>query len=226
MVEQPASPTSVVILAGGHSSRLGRDKSMLPVNRQPLVARTVHALSALSEDLVIVTNDPGRFEALSLPARLVPDEQRGIGALMGVYSGLRAIRHPRALVVACDMPFLSLPLLRYMLTLTSGHDVVIPRLNEFLEPLHAIYSKGCLPPIKRLLDQGRRQIMAFFPEVRVRYVEEEEVNCFDPQHLSFLNVNTAEDWQRVQGLLATWDTPPPTGATKVPAGPANNAPER
>jgi molybdopterin-guanine dinucleotide biosynthesis protein A len=208
MTKQSDPPTSVVILAGGRSSRLGRDKSLLEVNGQPLVTRTVHTLSDLSDDLVIVANDPDRFEALALPARFVPDEIRGIGALMGVYSGLKAVRHPRALVVACDMPFLSLPLLRYMLPLAPGHDVVIPRLNNYLEPLHAVYDRSCLPSMKRLLDQGRRQIIAFFPEVRVRFVEEAEVDQFDPQRLSFVNVNTVEDWQQVQTLLAMSDSSP------------------
>lgn len=201
MAEQSVSPTSVVVLAGGQSTRLGKDKSHLVVCGQPLVARTVKTLSALSDDLVIVTNNPERFAVLDLPARLVPDEKRGIGALMGLYSGLKASLHPRALVVACDMPFLNLPLLHYMLPLMSGYDIVIPKMNGYLEPLHAIYDKSCLPAMKRLLDQGRRQIIAFFPEVRVRFVEEAEINRFDPQHLSFLNVNTLEDWQQVQRLL-------------------------
>jgi molybdopterin-guanine dinucleotide biosynthesis protein A len=180
---------------------MGKDKSLLLVRGQPLVARTVDTVSALSDDLIVVANSPARYEALDLQARLVPDEKRGVGALMGLYSGLRAALHPRALVVACDMPFLNIPLLRYMLQLANDHDIVIPRVNSYLEPLHAIYTKNCLPAIKELLDQGRRQIIAFFPEVRVRFVEEAEINRFDPQHLSFLNVNTAEDWQQVQNLL-------------------------
>ena len=100
------------------------------------------------------------------------------------------------------MPFLCLPLLRYMLPLASGHDVVIPRVGGYLEPLHAIYAKACLPAMAGLLKQGRRQIIAFFDEVRVRYVEEDEVDRFDPRHLSFVNINTPADWERAQQLLA------------------------
>jgi molybdopterin-guanine dinucleotide biosynthesis protein A len=100
------------------------------------------------------------------------------------------------------MPFLNLPLLRYICSLAYNYDVVIPRLEGWTEPLHAVYSQACLPPMARLLEQGKRKIIDFFPEVRVRYVEQQEIDRFDPRHLSFVNVNTPEDWQRVQNLLA------------------------
>lgn len=192
---------SAVILAGGQSRRLGLDKSLLEVAGQPLIARTVQVLAALSDDLVVVTNEPARYRRLALDVRFVADEKRGMGSLMGIYSGLKAARHAHALAVACDMPLLNLPLLRYMVPLAEGHDVVIPRVDGMVEPLHSIYGKGCLPFMARLLDQGRRKITAFFPQVRVRYVEEHELDRFDPTRLSFVNVNTPEDWEAVQGLL-------------------------
>ena len=198
---------SVVILAGGQSRRLGIDKSLLEVEDQPLLARTVQTLVTLSDDLIVVTNEAARYRALDLGVRFVPDDRRGMGSLMGIYSGLRAARYGYALAVACDMPFLSLPLLRYMASLTEGYDVVIPRLNGLVEPLHSIYGKACLPFMAELLDQGRRKITSFFPKVRVRYVEEQELAAYDPSHLSFVNVNTAEDWQRVQRLLGSAKTP-------------------
>jgi molybdopterin-guanine dinucleotide biosynthesis protein A len=197
----PSAVASVVVLAGGKSSRLGRDKALLPIGGQPMLARTVQRLSALTDDLIVVSNEPKSHGSLALAARLVPDLEPGQGSLMGIYSGLRVARHARALVVACDMPLLSIPLLWYMLSLARGYDVVIPRLNGLLEPLHAIYGKACLPPISRLLDQGQRKIIAFFQEVRVRYIEEDEVDAFDPHRLSFLNVNSLADLDRARLLL-------------------------
>jgi len=201
MSENAQTYVSAVVLAGGQSQRFGKEKSLLLVDQQPLLARTVQTLASLSDDIIVVTNEPARYEALDLPVRFVPDERRGVGSLMGIYSGLKAARRPQALTVACDMPLLNLDLLRYMLGLVEGYDVVIPRMGDLLEPLHAIYGRACLPAMARLLEQGRRQIVAFFPEVRVRYVQEDEIDRFDALHLSFFNVNTPQDWERVQHLL-------------------------
>lgn len=193
---------SAVVLAGGQSRRLGEDKSLLVLDGQPLLLRTLDRLAGVSEDLIIVANDPGRYAHLQLPARLVPDERPGVGALMGIYSGLRAARHPYVLVVACDMPFLNLPLVHHLLSLTSGYDVVIPQIGEEMEPLHAVYGKSCLPAIGQVLAQGQRRIIAFFDQVRVRHVPPDEIDRFDPEHLSFVNINTPEDWESVQALAA------------------------
>lgn len=203
MPDQPAAGISGVVLAGGRSERFGTDKAFLPICDEPLVARVVRTLASLSDDLIVVTNTPAPYAALALPVRLVGDEQPGQGSLMGVYSGLRQARHTHALVVACDMPFLSQPLLRYMTALITCCDVVVPEVNGMLEPLHAIYGEGSLPPMARLLAGGERKIIRFFPEVRVRVVKECEIDRFDPDHLSFLNVNTREDWDRIQEMLST-----------------------
>ncbi len=192
---------SAVVLAGGESRRLGQDKCMLLVEGQSLLDRTLGLLASLAGDLVVVSNDPRRTVDLPFPVRLVPDRQPGVGALMGLYSGLHAARHDRAVAVACDMPFLSLPLLRHMVSLSVDYDVVLPRLGDLVEPLHAVYGKGCLGPMERQLSRGRRRIVSFFDDVRVCYVEQAEVDRYDPRNLSFLNVNTPDDWQRVQALL-------------------------
>jgi molybdopterin-guanine dinucleotide biosynthesis protein A len=193
-------PISVVILAGGQSRRLGHDKSLLELAGQPLIGRAVARLAPLGDDLVVVANDPGRYAHLDLPVRFVADRIRGMGSLMGIFSGLTAARHSRGLVVACDMPFLNLDLLQYMIPLSGSNDVVIPRLGRMLEPLHAIYSKACLPHMGELLDRHERKITAFFGKVRVRYVEEVEIDRYDPEHLSFFNVNQPEDWRRARRI--------------------------
>jgi molybdopterin-guanine dinucleotide biosynthesis protein A len=195
-------PVSVVILAGGQSRRLGRDKSLLELGGEPLVQRVVSQLAPLSDDPIIVANEPERYATLDLAVRFVADEVRGMGSLMGIYSGLSAALHAHALVVACDMPFLNVALLRYMISLAEEHDVVIPRLDQLLEPLHAIYSKTCLPSMARLLDRRERKIISFFEAVQVRYVEKDEIDRFDAEHLSFFNVNRPEDWQQVKRVHA------------------------
>lgn len=195
-------PASAIVLAGGESRRLGRDKSLLLLEGRPLLVRTLDRLAAISDDLIVVTNTPQNYAHLDLDARLVRDQRPGVGSLMGIYSGLKAARHGRALVVACDMPFLNLALLRYLLDCGPACDVVIPRLGEWLEPLHAIYDKACLPAMEQVLAQGRRQIIAFFDRVQVCEVTAAEIDRMDPRHLSFVNVNTPQDWERVQALAA------------------------
>jgi molybdopterin-guanine dinucleotide biosynthesis protein A len=198
----PSPSISAIILAGGESRRLGQDKASLVIEGQPLLVRTLETVSQLAEDLIVVTGDVVRYRHLAPGARLIPDERPGQGSLMGVYSGLRVARHPQALVVACDLPFLSLPLLRYMVSLSPGADVVVPRIGQLMEPLHAIYSQACLAPMQEQLDAGRRRVVDFYHQVRVRYVGAGEVERLDPSHRSFINVNTPADWQRVLDILA------------------------
>lgn len=163
-----------------------------------LIEGIVEKMARIGDEVIIVTNSPQKYGHLE--ARLVGDVYPGKGSLGGIYSGIKAAHNQHSLVVACDMPFLDLRLLRYMILLSPGQDVVIPRVGELTEPLHAIYSKECLQPMERLLSAGRLKIIDFFPEVRVRYVEEQEIKLFDPQCLSFFNINTPADLQKARNL--------------------------
>jgi molybdopterin-guanine dinucleotide biosynthesis protein A len=190
---------SGVILAGGQSQRLGRDKAFLEVNGVPLIQRVTDVLACLSDDLVIVTNAPERYR--QLPGRLVGDVYPGKGALGGIYSGVLTARYHYSLVVACDMPFLNPDLLRYLMSLAEGYDAVIPVIGEgMMEAVHAVYSKACLPFVKELLLADELRIVNLFPRVRVRYVQREELLRLDPILRSFLNVNTPADWEMAERL--------------------------
>ncbi len=189
---------SAIVLAGGQSKRLGQDKALLELEGRTLIERIVTRMAQIGAEVIVVTNAPQKFAHLE--ARLVSDAYPQKGSLVGIYSGLQAAHHHHSLVVACDMPFINLDLVRHMIGLAPGYDVVIPEVDGWLEPLHALYSKNCLAPIDRLLATGRMKIIDFFPEVRVCRLAEEVVNRFDPQHLSFFNVNTAADWERVKEL--------------------------
>jgi molybdopterin-guanine dinucleotide biosynthesis protein A len=191
-------PVSCIVLAGGVSNRLGADKAFLNIGGRVLIEGIVEKMARIGDEVIVVTNSPQRYSHLE--ARLVGDVYPGKGVLGGIYSGLKAAHSYNSLVVACDMPFLDLKLLRYMILLSPGQDVVIPRVGELTEPLHAIYSKQCLQPIERVLAGSGRRIIDFFPEVRVRYVEEQEIRLFDPQLLSFFNINTSADLEKARSL--------------------------
>jgi len=205
-LEKTEHPVSCIVLAGGESKRLGTDKAFLKISDRFLIDEVVEKMARIGDEIIIVANSPQKFKYLE--ARLVSDIYPGKGVLGGLYSGLRAACHDYGLVVACDMPFLDLRLLRYMILLSPDYDVVIPRVRGLTEPLHAIYSKECLQPIERMLSAGALRIVEFFPEVRVRYVEEGEISLFDPQFLSFFNINTPADLDRAKSLARKWvDTP-------------------
>jgi molybdopterin-guanine dinucleotide biosynthesis protein A len=191
-----------IVLAGGKGLRLGRDKALETVDSQSLLQRVLSQLIAFSSEIIIVTarDDPFPRFVGSPGFRVVTDAYPGSGALVGLASGLAASKADYNLAVACDMPFLNQDLIRYMLGLRDGFDLVVPRLDGLVEPLHAVYAKSCLAPMERLLKQGQRRIDALFEQVRVRYVEAEEVDRFDPRHLSFFNVNTRADLERAQQL--------------------------
>ncbi len=195
---------SGVILAGGLSRRLGRDKALVPIGDQPLIQRVIQRVEQLSQEIVVVVSDQNRAEELPLDQehRVVLDRYPGTGSLGGIFSGLDAASNGWTLVVACDMPFLNLALLRRMMALTEDADAVVPIIDGRPEPTHALYSKACLPFIEPRLISGDLKISGFYDQVRVRYLPEEDVTALDPEFLSFFNVNTPEDLDRALSLAA------------------------
>ena len=186
-----------IVLSGGSSQRMGRNKALMELDGQTLIGRTLDKLSRLCDELIISANDVELYA--HLPARVIPDVITGRGALSGIHASLAEMRHERAIVVGCDMPFLSLSLLRFMVAMAPGYDVVVPRLGRYYEPLHAVYGAGCIAPLEQLLAAGPQRIVRLFERVRVREVTEDQVRLFGAE-LSFVNINTPEDWAEAQRL--------------------------
>jgi molybdopterin-guanine dinucleotide biosynthesis protein A len=192
-----------IILAGGKSSRLGRNKSLQTVRGKTLIQWVIDRLATLSTEIIIATAH-GEEILCSSDGRLrtVADVHPGKGPLAGIYSGLIASSNSRAIVVSCDTPFVSVGLLEYMTQTCPGFDIVVPRMKDKVEPLCAVYSKNCVVPIRELLDQNELKIIKLFPMVTVRYIEEVEIDRFDPEHLSFFNINSQADLDRARKLAA------------------------
>ncbi len=199
---------SCIVLAGGKALRLGRDKVLETVGNRSLLQRVILSLSLFKSDIIMVTAaEQSLPQLVDYPKlKVVTDIYPGKGAMGGIYTGLTVSGSPYNLVVACDMPFLNQALLRYMMHLAGDFDLVIPRLSDKVEPLHAIYSKDCLAPIENLLKQGSLSIIELLSLVRVRYVEAEEINRFDPKHLSFFNINTEADLKMARELAREGDS--------------------
>lgn len=185
---------TLIVLAGGKNQRFGRNKALATIDGISLIERVVERLKPQTSQVLIVTSRERPDLPVTCEAEILADVYPDKGPLGGIYTGLLASKSPHSLVVACDMPFLNTELLRYMVKQSPDFDVVVPRLEEGkLEPLHAIYSKACLGNIKTQLDWNHLRVDSILNTVRVRYVERAECQGFDPQLLSFFNINREAD---------------------------------
>lgn len=193
---------SSIILAGGKSLRFGHDKILERFDNTNLLEQVISHIEPISREIIIVTAKERTFARLANrpKIKIVNDIFPGQGSLGGIYTGLVKSESFYNLVVAADMPFLNGQLLRYMIKVADGYDFILPRVNEWYEPLHAIYSKNCINPIKSILDEGKKVIVELFNYIKVRFIEAEEIDRFDPKHLSFFNINTKEDLERAKKI--------------------------
>jgi len=192
-----------IILAGGKSSRLGRSKALQVIESKSLIQWVVDRLATFSTEIIIATAHGEAIPCSSaVRIKTVADTYPGKGPLVGIYSGLIASSSSRAIVVGCDTPFLSVGLLEYMTQTLAEFDVALPRIGEMIEPLCAVYSKNCVAPIQKLLEQNELRISKLLSMVKVRYIKEDEINSFDPEHLSFFNINSQADLERARKLAA------------------------
>lgn len=190
------STVTGVILAGGRSRRMGRDKAFLPFGPTTLIEAVIRRLREACPEILLITARPEAYRHLGL--RTVPDALPAQRSLVGIYTGVLHAGGP-VFVCACDMPFLNPALIRYQASLAASADVVIPHHRDY-EPLHAVYTPACLEPIKRCLERGGRNA-DFLPEVRTRAVELEELRRFDPDLRSFANLNTPGEYAAAAGAV-------------------------
>jgi molybdopterin-guanine dinucleotide biosynthesis protein A len=182
-----------LVLAGGASQRMGRDKALLKLDDQRLIAIVVERMAQVCGEVLIVSGDSELYAGFGAP--VVEDRFRDVGVLGGLYAGLRAASYELALAVGCDMPFLNPDLLRAFAEWAEGFDVALLRRGEQVEPLHAAYRRTCLLAMEAVIRAGKRRVVSFFPRVGVRYVTLDEVAPIDPHLGSFRNVNTPAEWE-------------------------------
>jgi molybdopterin-guanine dinucleotide biosynthesis protein A len=198
MVSAQTSSVSITILAGGKSSRMGTDKSFTLLKNKPLIEHTLIRLVPLGLPIVLITNSPEKYARYNLP--MIEDLVLAQGSLGGLYTAIAASATEHTLCVACDMPLLHAPLLKYLIERREGWDVVVPRVGGFPEAMHAIYSRACLEPIRQQLAAGQLKASGFYDKVKTLYIEEDELRQIDPDLRSFINVNTPDDLAAVQFL--------------------------
>ncbi|MBN2123644.1 MAG: molybdenum cofactor guanylyltransferase [Deltaproteobacteria bacterium] len=194
-LDQPIQGVTGVILAGGKSRRYGTNKALVEFDGAPLIAKVCDRLQSVFPRILLVTNTPEEYAFLHFP--MVGDRIKGLGPIGGIYSGLCALTDSAGFFVACDMPFLNRDLIRHMVHEAGESDAVVPKIDWMIEPLHALYTKKCIPAIEAAIHSGKYQTLRFLGRVRVLYMEENELRGLDPELRSFTNVNSPEDLRRL-----------------------------
>jgi molybdopterin-guanine dinucleotide biosynthesis protein A len=186
---------NAVILVGGKSSRMGTNKAFLELKGKTFIELQIELLREMFDEISISANTPSEYEYLNLP--IFKDIYPGKGPLGGIYTSLINSSSLHTFMLACDMPFVGPELIKHLKDLTKEYDVVIPKSENGLEPLHAFYSKNCIEPIKRELDENNLRIRSFFPQVNVKIVELDSLASSDHFKNSIKNLNTMADYEDV-----------------------------
>jgi len=192
-IQEASDETSAIILAGGKSSRMGRPKALLPFDGEPLIAHIVRSFKELFADVVVVIAPDQVLPAL--PVTVVRDEVAYRGPVSGIYHGLNAAKGEASFVGSCDIPFLNLSLISHLVSQVHNHDVVVPYWAGRYQPLFALYRKSVVPFLRDQLLRDELRPIFLFDKVRTRKIDEAEIRRFDPEGLSFLNMNTPADYQ-------------------------------
>ncbi len=183
--------TTAYITAGGNSRRFQGDKSLYPYRGKALIRHVYDTLGALFPKVCIVANDCAKYAFLT--ADVIPDLVQGFGPMGGLYTALEHARSERIFFCGCDMPHLSPGLISYLVELSADHDVVVPVVPKGYDPLHAVYSKQCLPFIKNSIENGDTKIRALFHRVRLREVSVDEMRQFGDWEDMLFNINYPHD---------------------------------
>jgi molybdopterin-guanine dinucleotide biosynthesis protein A len=187
---------SGIILAGGRSSRMGRDKTLIHFNNETLIERTIEKISGIADEIIIASNNTAKYNLAGCVE--VPDIYPGLGPLAGMHAGLKAAKYQHSFIVSSDMPFFTAELVKYLLKHREGYDAVVPNARGHWEPLCAVYSRSCITPIERCLQAGVRQVFQLYSQVKVLKIEESELKLAGDLDELFYNLNTPEDLKQLK----------------------------
>ncbi len=187
---------SGIILSGGKSLRMGFDKAFIKIDGVPIIERIYTLFKKLFNEIIIVTDKKELFSNwdVKIYNDLIPQQ----GALGGIYTGLFFSSFHFSFCAACDMPFLRESVIQFLIHRIDDHDIIVPRTQDGFQPLHAIYSKNCLEPIKKMMMGEKSKIIDVYPLVKTKMIEEDEFSFLDPQKSSFININTPEELFSIQ----------------------------
>ncbi len=203
-------PVTAAVLAGGRSLRMGTDKALLPFEGELLISRVVQVAAGVCEHVVVVTNRPEALADAGLPAEvpILQDEIAFRGPLGGLVTALKNAPDDWVLAVAADMPWLSTDVIRALWDARDGAQAVVPVGAKGPEPLLALYHRDCAPFAQRILDSGRRRVVAMLPSLKVVEVDIETLRTVDPDLRSLVNINTPEELADARETGSSGEQPP------------------
>ena len=192
-----------LIIAGGKSRRLGIDKRFLDIGGRPCIQRVLDAYRGIFDEILIVADATEPFQSLGV--RVVVDLVPGRATLGGLYTGLHFAAREQVFAAASDMPWLSPRTIQVVLAQAGRGDIVIPDVGGKLQPMHAVYSKACLPVLKSLVESDRLKVQDLCgrPELTVHRIPESAFATVDPELRSFFNINTPDDLAKAKQWLGT-----------------------
>ena len=224
-LSEKSSPVTGVILAGGQSRRMGKNKALMKIGNDSLIGHVIHRMRLITDELLLITNSPTEYVPLNVPMH--GDILPGTGALGGIYTGLTHASHDAVLCVACDSPFLEPKLLTYLISILGEYDAVMPytyssqqtpfrnkdigvtnpshNTQTTLQTLCAAYSKRCLSIIELMLRESELRVHALQEHAHIKRVSPEVWQRFDPDGISFFNINTPQDFERADSYMRRYD---------------------
>jgi len=182
-------------LAGGASTRMGQDKALLRFRYQPLIEHALKPINACFHRYTISVHQ----HKPSLTGRQVCDAMQGHGPMVGITSAMQRVDTRWVFVMACDMPFASTALIQAMAQQRRQQQVIVPRVNNIMQPLFAFYEKSCLPTLQAHLDAKQYSIKKMIATLNTTMINESLCRQYDPKLLSFFDLDTPDDV--AQGLL-------------------------
>lgn len=177
---------------------MGRDKATLPWGETTLLQHIIDLLKPNFSELLLVVDDCSRYAHLGI--EVAQDQTPGKHSIGGLYTGLELASNPLSFVCACDSPFLNQGLIDFLFQQASGYDLIIPKSNGGLEPLHAVYARSALPLIKTQIDRDDYALHKLPAKLSSKIIGETALRQLDPQLLSFFNINTDEQYRQALKL--------------------------
>jgi molybdopterin-guanine dinucleotide biosynthesis protein A len=186
----------LIVLSGGKSSRMGRNKALLPIEGKAMIQRIFDSLGEEFSDRILVTNRPEEYAPL-LPddVKIVSDVYPGSGPLSGIHAGLLASAAEYNVVAACDMPFVSRHVAELLVKKSQGFDAVVPRFNRMRQPLFAVYHKSVAGEIEGILEGNDFRVNNLWKKLNTLWLEEDDLSTIPEIERAFLNINNPEEYE-------------------------------